>query len=115
MTDFDDRPSMESRHGDNEVDREIYRDNIRSDFQSLGIVLDDVGDIPASATVRQSAGFFDDPMALLQWMLDGPGQGLVSFDEDNNPVPIGWLYLLESYDEDLDQWFYEVWIDQDSN
>ena len=114
MTDFEpkDRPGTEARHGDDAVDREVYRDNIRADFERLAVVFDDAGDVPATASGRVNAGRFDDPISLAEYLDNG---GLLSYDEDGNPVPVGWVYIVEYYDADYDTYEYEVYIDTDTN
>lgn len=113
MSDFDplDRPGTERAHGNDEVDRSVYQENIRAHFETLAVVFDDVGDLPATAESRLKAGSFDDPLALHRYLDDG---GLVSYDEDGKPVPIGFVYIVEYYDADFDEYYYDVYIDTES-
>lgn len=114
MSDVDprDRPGVERSHGNDEVDRDVYRDNIRAHFNELAIVYDDLGDIPATATSRINAGSFDDPISLHEYLDNG---GLISYDDDGNPVPVGFVYIFERYDEDYDTYEYDVYIDTETN
>lgn len=115
MTDFDSREDFERRHADdggNLGDREFIQEQIRADFERMAIVYDDVGDLPASSEARLKPGSFDDPASLLDWLEDG---GLVSYDVDGNPVPIGFVYLVARYDEDFDTFEYDVYVDKDTD
>lgn len=111
--DLDDRGEMERRHADDSgslADRETVWANIQGDFASLAIVFQDEGDLPATATGRFSAGSFDDPIALHEYLQDG---GLVSYDENGDPVPVGWVYIVER--ETDDGFEYDVFVDSDTN
>lgn len=115
MSDFDRREDIERRHADdggNLGSDEFIQQNIRDDFARLAIVYDDPADLPATSESRLNPGSFDDPGALLDWLEQG---GLVSYDENNEPVPVGWVYIVEIYDEDLDRYEYDIYIDRDTD
>lgn len=85
--------------------------NIAADFATLGTVFGDVNDIPDTASFR-AAGRFTDPHAAAEYLELG---GLVIRDDQGNLQPIGFVYFLQYYDEILEDWVYEVWIDEDTN
>lgn len=85
--------------------------NIRAEFETLGTVFDNEGDIPFTASLR-AAGRFTDPHDAADYLELG---GLVIRDENGDTVPIGWVYFNHYFDEVLEEDVYEVYIDEDTN
>lgn len=83
--------------------------NIEASFSDVANVLTDPGDVPASASVRP-AGRFGTADDLKEYLELG---GLVASDGVNT-VPMGFVYVLQEYDEIYEQDMYIVYIDEDS-
>lgn len=111
MSDFESREGMERRHADDAGDlgdEAFIRSQIDADFESFLIVVADESELPSDTSIRQN-GIFDDPKACLEW-LSGWG---VSFDENSEPVAIGWVYAIRVELED-GQFEYAIYVRDDS-
>lgn len=84
--------------------------NIAASFADLGSVYTSAASIPTTATER-GAGRFSDASDAVRYLEKG---GLVSLDNSGNVAPIGFVYFLEEYDEIYDEYYYIVYIDEDS-
>lgn len=95
-------------------DIQNYSEGIMSGYSNF---VTDVGDIPVTATSRAN-GVFTTEYDVFQYLATG---GLVGWEEVSpgewEARPIGWAYVLRTQpnENDPDQIFYEVWIDEDTN
>lgn len=87
-----------------------YQSNVADAFAQMGSIYTDTGDIPSTATVRES-GVFTNPYDAMKYLESG---GLVASDSSGEVVPIGFVYLYEYYDELLQQTVYKVYIDEET-
>lgn len=86
--------------------------NILESFEQMGTVFTSSGSIPSTASVR-IAGTFTDANDCYRYLEQG---GLVAAENDGvDVIPIGFVYLLEKYDEILMEMTYSVYIDEDTN
>lgn len=111
MSDFETREGMEKRHvdpGDVAGSLEDIRAEIDSDFATMLLSVDSVDDLPAGANVRAN-GIFDDPKACLEWLM---GWG-VSFDENSNPVQVGFVYAVR-VETDEGEVEYHIYVEDTS-
>lgn len=83
---------------------------ISDSFDELGQVVDIVGDLPGTATIRPS-GSFSDAEDAKEYLDRG---GLLAVDSSGNVEPIGFVWLLREYDEVLEQIIWTVYIDEDT-
>lgn len=84
--------------------------NVSASFEDLATVVTDIGDLPTSTTIRMS-GVFSDASDLHEYLEAG---GLIATDEDGYAEPLGFVWLLQHYDDILEQEMWTVWIDQDT-
>lgn len=84
--------------------------NISASFAQLGTVVSDESLVPVSATIRP-AGSFTDADSLHRYLEDG---GLVVTDGAGNVEPIGFVWIVESFDDILFEITYQVYIDEDT-
>lgn len=92
------------------VDRPTYQGRVEDDFEQMGFLYTDENNIPSSATIRV-AGEFTDAYDAMSYLEIG---GLTAADDQGDLVPIGFVYFFQYYDSDLDEYFYQVWIDEDT-
>lgn len=85
--------------------------NLAASFEELALVVDDPADLPATTTIRP-AGSFSDADSLKEYLDKG---GLLVVDSSGNTEPIGFVWLLQMYDEVLEQDVWQVYIDEDTN
>lgn len=86
-------------------------DNISDSFDDIGTVVTDEGDLPVTADIRP-AGVFTDANSMKDYLTTG---GLVVTDASSNTEAIGWVWILESFDEIINAPIWTVYIDSDTN
>jgi len=84
---------------------------IAASMANIGIVITSELDIPPEATVRPSGVFTDEVDARI-YLEEG---GLVVTDDLGNNSPIGFVYLLEQFDEILWEMTWTVYVDENTN
>jgi len=114
MTDpFETTPEYEHRMADDGVGGldsvPNISDHISASFEDLGVVITDIGLLPADAHIRP-AGSFASADTALSYLEQG---GLVStFNGELQPLP--WVYLFKFFDEVLQENLYQVYIRDES-
>lgn len=88
----------------NDIEQAVY-----DEFANFAQITTNPAALPGDAELRPS-GFFTDPQDLEQYLQGG---GMVS-TESGEYVPLSWVWLLEVYDETLDQLTYQVYIEAES-
>jgi hypothetical protein len=69
-----------------------------------------VENLPADAHIRAN-GYFDDPLAFQDYLEQG---GLITYDDEGNPVKTGLVYVVEETDEVDGSLYYQVYITDNS-
>ncbi len=87
-----------------EIEQAVY-----DEFALYAQITSDPGVLPSDIQIRPS-GFFTDPQDLQQYLEAG---GLFSTEGGVN-VPVSWVWLLETFDEVLQQVTYQVYIQDTS-
>jgi hypothetical protein len=82
---------------------------LEDEFANFGQIATDPATLPPDAGIRPS-GYFTDPQDLQEYLETG---GLVSTVNGEN-VPLSWVWLLQEYDDTLDEITYQVYIEEDS-
>jgi hypothetical protein len=85
--------------------------NISASVEDVAQVVTDVADLPNTTTIRLN-GTFSDASDLHEYLEAG---GLVVTDGSGNTEPIGFVWVLEEFDDILYQTMYQVYIDEDTN
>lgn len=85
--------------------------NISASFDQLGTVVSSASLVPGTATIRP-AGSFTDADSLQVYLEDG---GLVVTDGAGNVEPIGFVWIVEEFDDILYEMTYQVYIDEDTS
>lgn len=85
-------------------------DNVDASFDNLATVVTDVESLPETTTIRPS-GAFSDAQSLFEYLHAG---GLVVTDESGNVAPIGFVWLVQYFDDILQQEVWQVYIDEDT-
>ena len=93
------------------ADRATIQANIADSFADLGTIYTDDSLIPSTASIR-TAGTFTDAFDAKEWLETG---GLIATDGTGELHPIGFVYFYQYYDEGLDEYVYEVYIDDDTS
>lgn len=84
--------------------------NLDASFEDLAIVVETVGELPATATIRAS-GVFTNANDGMEYLQSG---GLVVTDGPDTTAPIGWVYVLKQFDDILQEYTWTVYIDSES-
>lgn len=82
---------------------------LQSEFPQFGQVITNPGELPGDASIR-ATGYFTDPDDLKEWLEVG---GMYS-TAAGEYVPLSWVWLHEVYDEGLQEYTYQVYIEDDS-
>lgn len=104
------RRDIEHRHADDAGDlgtTGYIQDQIDADFELLGNIITDLGDLPGDASPR-GGGIWTDPRAAQVWLDDGGS--LLHYESDGTPTPSGLVYFYRFVDEFTGEIFYEVYI-----
>ncbi len=83
---------------------------IADSFDDIANVVTDVGDLPSTATIRP-AGSFTDAESARQYLETG---GLLTSDGAGNTEPLSFVWVLEEFDDILNQTVWTVYIDQET-
>lgn len=92
------------------VDNATFQSRVHDDFGQMGTIYNDPSDVPITATVRE-AGRFSNPFDAMEYLNSG---GLSATDDTGDLVPIGFVYLVEEYDDLLQAETFIVYIDEDT-
>lgn len=109
-TQYDDiqrRATTGGGEGDTAQSSEDIRTYVLDELSAIGVIHDDLGDIPASASNRPNGTFRD--IGDLEQYLDGGG--LLLRDGDGNFIQNPIVHIFYHDDEFYDGDIYEVWID----
>ncbi len=85
-------------------------DNVDASFAELATVVTDPENLPETSTIRP-AGSFTDANSLHQYLENG---GLVVTDAAGDASPIGFVWLLKVYDDILNEFIWQVYIDENT-
>lgn len=83
---------------------------LRDEMGIFAQVDGDLGNFPSDANIRPK-GFFTDPEDLREYLELG---GLVA-TQGGDYIPVTWIWLHEVYDDTLEEWTYQVYIQEDTN
>lgn len=93
------------------ADLPTVESNLSASFSDLGTVITDPGDIPGTASIRPN-GVFTNADDLREYLDQG---GLITYDTDEKAVPFSWIYILEAFDEVLQEQTWQVYIDSQTD
>lgn len=108
------RKDLEHRHADDSGslgDVSHIQAQIDADFELLGNIVTDPGNLPGGASPR-GMGIWTDPKAAQVWLDDGGS--LLHYDSNGQPIPVSFVHFLRFTDADTGEVYYEVYIEEDS-
>lgn len=84
--------------------------NLSSSFDDLGTVVTDEVSIPSTASIRPN-GVFLNADDFREYLDQG---GLIAYGSDGKSIPFSWVYILETFDDVLQELSWQVYIDNDT-
>lgn len=85
--------------------------SLSASFGDLGTVVTDEAFLPGTTSIRPN-GVFTNADDLREYLDQG---GLIAYGSDGKSIPFSWVYILEQFDDVLQENVWQVHIDSDTN
>ncbi len=95
----------------NLADLPTVEGNLSASFDDLGTVVTSPASLPVTTSIRPN-GVFANADDMREYLDSG---GLIAYDTDTTSIPFSWVYILEEFDELLQEPLWTVYIDSNTN